>query len=63
LQLQSWEILLIKMSKYPAVRQGKGLLLGEASHGNLQAYINANNPLIDLSLRKKWCLQSAEAIA
>ncbi|KAH6706492.1 hypothetical protein BKA61DRAFT_739405 [Leptodontidium sp. MPI-SDFR-AT-0119] len=34
--------------------QGKGLLLGEASHGNLQAYINSNNASIELSQRKKW---------
>jgi serine/threonine protein kinase len=44
-------------------QQGEGLLLGEASHGNLQAYINANNSSIDLSLRKKWCHQSTEAVA
>jgi serine/threonine protein kinase len=39
------------------------LLLGEASHGNLQAFINTNNSSIKLSQRKKWCHQSAEAVA
>ncbi|KAI9849702.1 MAG: hypothetical protein M1837_002828 [Sclerophora amabilis] len=41
----------------------RGLLLSEASHGNLQAYINTNNTSIDLSQRKKWCHQTAEAVA
>jgi serine/threonine protein kinase len=40
-----------------------GLLPGEASHGNLQAYINSNNSSIDLLRRKKWYHQSAEAVA
>lgn len=44
-------------------RRDIGLLLGQASHGNLQAYIVANDATIDLSLRKKWCHQSAEAVA
>lgn len=39
------------------------MLLAQASHGNLQEYIDANNPSIDLPLRKKWCRQSTEAIA
>lgn len=38
-----------------------GLLLAEANQGNLQDYIE-NNRIIELSLRKKWCRQAAEAI-
>jgi serine/threonine protein kinase len=41
----------------------QGLLLAEASHGNLQQYIDENNSVINLSLRKKWCRQTAESIA
>ncbi|KAF2271830.1 kinase-like protein [Westerdykella ornata] len=41
----------------------KGFLLAEASHGNLQTYIDENNALIGDSLRRKWCWQAAEAIA
>ncbi|KAI9675000.1 MAG: hypothetical protein M1817_001406 [Caeruleum heppii] len=44
-------------------RRDGGLLLGEASHGTLQAYLDANHPSIRLPLRKKWCRQSAEALA
>ncbi|KIV97856.1 hypothetical protein PV10_01560 [Exophiala mesophila] len=40
-----------------------GILLSEAVHGNLQAYIDSNNPTIDTALRWKWSLQAAEAIA
>ncbi len=40
----------------------KGLLLAEASHGNLQMYIDQNNDAISLSLRVKWCQQMTEAI-
>lgn len=40
----------------------QGLLLAEASHGNLQQYIDENNSFIPLSLRKKWCRQTAESI-
>jgi serine/threonine protein kinase len=40
-----------------------GLLLAEASHGNLQAYIDEKNALIGIPLRKKWCWQIAESIA
>jgi serine/threonine protein kinase len=38
------------------------LLFGEASDGNLQAYIDQHNDAIDLSLRLKWCCQAAEAV-
>ncbi|KAK0628115.1 kinase-like domain-containing protein [Bombardia bombarda] len=41
----------------------QGILLGQASHGSLQAYLDAKNSSIDLNLRKKWCRQAAEAIA
>lgn len=43
--------------------QSNGVLLGEASHGNLQAYINASNLSIELFQRKEWCRQAAEAVA
>ena len=37
------------------------MLFEEASNGNLQAYIDQHNDTIDLSLRLKWCSQTAEA--
>ncbi|CAG7929304.1 unnamed protein product [Penicillium olsonii] len=39
----------------------RGLLFGEASDGNLQAYIDQHDA-IDLGLRLKWCCQAAEAV-
>lgn len=39
-----------------------GLLFAEASHGNLQNYMDKNNDSIYLSTRKKWCRQVTEAI-
>ena len=41
----------------------QGLILAEASHGNLQAYIDEENASMDIPLRKKWCRQAAESIA
>lgn len=41
----------------------QGLLLAEASHGNLQSYIDERNAIIDIPLRKKWCWQTAESIS
>ena len=41
----------------------RGILLAEASHGSLQKYLDNNNDIIPLSLRKKWCRQAAESIA
>lgn len=41
----------------------QGLLLTEASHGNLQHYIDENFRFITPSLQKKWCRQTAESIA
>ncbi|CZS96270.1 uncharacterized protein RCO7_04970 [Rhynchosporium graminicola] len=41
----------------------KGILLTEASHGNLQTYIDVNKESIDDSLRWKWSLQAVEAVA
>lgn len=38
------------------------MLFAEASDGNLQAYIDKHNDIIDLSLRLKWCPQAAEAV-
>lgn len=42
--------------------QGEGILLGEASHGNLQASLDDNHPSIDISQRLRWCRQLAEAL-
>lgn len=41
----------------------RGILLTEASHGNLQAYIDFNNAAINNSLRWKWSVQAVEAVA
>ncbi|KAF2453852.1 kinase-like domain-containing protein [Lineolata rhizophorae] len=54
--------ILRRLGSHPRI-QGEGLLLGEASHGNLQAYINANSSSIDFPLRKKRCYQPAQAVA
>lgn len=43
-------------------QEGHGLLLGQASHSNLQDYID-RNPSIDLRQRVLWCRQLAEAIS
>lgn len=43
--------------------KNEGLRLGEAGHGNLQAFINENSSSIELSRRNKWCHQSAEVVA
>ncbi|KIW13804.1 hypothetical protein PV08_08996 [Exophiala spinifera] len=40
----------------------KGLLLLEASHGDLQHYIDQNNAKIDVPTRRKWCQQATEAV-
>ena len=61
---QIWQ--LVHTYRYLIVRylgqQGRGLLLGKASHSNLQAYID-NNPSIDLRQRIIWCRQLTEAIS
>lgn len=54
--------MLIGINRYLG-EHNDGLLLGEASHGNLQAYINASNSSIEFSQRKLWCRQSAEAVS
>jgi len=41
---------------------GNGILLNEASHGNLQAYIDSNSAEINNSLRWKWSIQAVEAV-
>ncbi|RSL60326.1 hypothetical protein CEP54_006827 [Fusarium duplospermum] len=41
--------------------RGGGILLAEASHGNLQAYLDSH-PSTGLGQRLTWCLQVAEAI-
>ncbi|EKD16956.1 uncharacterized protein L3040_006241 [Drepanopeziza brunnea f. sp. 'multigermtubi'] len=40
-----------------------GILLSQASHGTLQAYLDSNNTAIDKSLRWKWSVQAVEAVA
>ncbi|RSL83131.1 hypothetical protein CEP51_004679 [Fusarium floridanum] len=40
----------------------RGILLGEATHGDLQTYID-DNPSITPDQRLEWCRQAAEAIA
>lgn len=40
-----------------------GILLREAGHGSLQAYIDSHNQSIDTGLRWKWSLQAAEPVA
>jgi serine/threonine protein kinase len=42
---------------------GEGLLFAEASDGDLKAYIEKNNNSMDVSLRKRFCLQVTEAVA
>ncbi|KAL9101971.1 MAG: hypothetical protein Q9163_002829 [Psora crenata] len=42
--------------------QAESLLLAEASHGNLQEYIDGNNASMDDRLRWKWCLQATEGV-
>ena len=44
------------------IRQ-KGLLLAEASHGNLQTYIDEKYDVLDFPMRRKWCRQVAQSIA
>ncbi|MCJ1474029.1 hypothetical protein MMC13_002687 [Lambiella insularis] len=41
----------------------EGLLLAEASHGNLQAYLDKNYDCLDFPLRRKWCQQATQSIA
>ncbi|KAL4865527.1 hypothetical protein BDV12DRAFT_188113 [Aspergillus spectabilis] len=40
----------------------RGLLLVEATDGDLQSYIDHHHATIDISLQMKWCSQAAEAI-
>ncbi|KAL9114740.1 MAG: hypothetical protein Q9227_001419 [Pyrenula ochraceoflavens] len=54
-----------RIIKYNGVRDDagiRGLLFIEASHGNLQTFIDQNNDSISLILREKWCRQVTEAI-
>lgn len=39
------------------------MLFTEANHGDLQRYLDNHNEDISESLRLKWCMQAAEAIA
>ena len=40
----------------------RGLLFAEASHGNLQKYLDQNNDTISLPMRKRWCVQVVEGV-
>jgi serine/threonine protein kinase len=42
--------------------QGDGILLGEASHGNLQTYLDEHHACTTLEQRLLWCRQLAEAL-
>ncbi|KIW44397.1 uncharacterized protein PV06_02870 [Exophiala oligosperma] len=53
---------IVKYRGYQNDSELKGLLFLEASHGDLQHYIDQNNDKIDIPMRKKWCLQATEAI-
>jgi hypothetical protein len=43
--------------------QGDGILLGEASHGNFQGYLDQHHATTPIEQRLLWCRQLAEAIA
>ncbi|RDA85796.1 hypothetical protein CP532_6294 [Ophiocordyceps camponoti-leonardi (nom. inval.)] len=60
-------LILERIGRHPRIvgylgQRGRGLLLGQASHGNLQAYLDSN-PSIDLRQRILWCRQVAEAVS
>ena len=40
----------------------RGFLFSEASHGNLQNYIDQDNDSISLPMRKRWCVQATKGI-
>ena len=44
-------------------RQGQSLLLREASHGSLQAYLDKQDSPLDIDHAWRWCRQATEAIA
>ncbi|RCI07881.1 hypothetical protein L249_5877 [Ophiocordyceps polyrhachis-furcata BCC 54312] len=46
----------------PAPEGQQGLLLMEASHGNLQRYLDNNYDATSSFLRMKWCLQAVESV-
>ncbi|PFH60896.1 hypothetical protein XA68_10141 [Ophiocordyceps unilateralis] len=55
-----------KLGQHPRIvrylgLRGRGLLLGQASHGNLQTYIDTT-PSISLRQRVLWCRQLTEAV-
>jgi len=41
----------------------RGLLLSEASDGNLQQYLEANHDILPLPTKKKWCRQAVESVS
>ncbi|EXJ82318.1 serine/threonine protein kinase [Capronia epimyces CBS 606.96] len=55
---------IVKYRGYHDDSELKGLLFLEASHGNLQNYLDQNNKnnQIDDSTRQKWCQQATEAV-
>ena len=56
-------VILRYLGRQDTIGAQRGILLAEASHGSLQAYIDEKNAFIDIPLRTKWCWQAAESIA
>ncbi|EGX89741.1 Protein kinase-like domain [Cordyceps militaris CM01] len=61
-------LILQRLGQHPRIvkylgQQGRGILLGKASHSNLQAYLDSSLPSIHLHQRIIWCRQLAEAIS
>lgn len=48
--------------RYLCLQSDGGILLGEASHGNLQTYIDEHHALTLVTQRLLWCRQLAEAL-
>ncbi|KAJ5100781.1 hypothetical protein N7456_006833 [Penicillium angulare] len=62
-KVQRLNVLICLSCSYIGVSdEPRGLLLGEASEGNLQTYIDQYYHDVDLPLRLKWCFQAAEAV-
>ncbi|KAH6637169.1 kinase-like domain-containing protein [Chaetomium tenue] len=60
--------ILKRLGQHPRIvrhlgQQEDGILLGEASHGNLQAYLDEHHASTSLAQRLLWCRQLAEALS
>ncbi|KAK3373947.1 kinase-like domain-containing protein [Lasiosphaeria ovina] len=51
-----------RIVRYVGLQEDGGILLGEASHGNLQAYLDERHASIPAGQRLLWCRQVAEAV-